>query len=360
MAPTDGGDRQRPRSPGSRAPRRDAASGAGRPNDRDAGAGRGKAGGGAPRGRASGAGSSGRGGAVHGGDARGGDPRRDRPRGGGDGRPGEDHRGGPRLAPRRPRLPEPRIADGVTGKELDRDVRTQLRTLSVENANGVAQHLVMTAMLLADDDVVSALAHAETAVRRAGRVPAAREALGMVAYRMGDFARALTEFRTVRRLSGSSHLLPLMVDCERGLGRADRALDLAASPEASSLDEGERAELAIVVSGIRRDLGQGEAALVALQQPALRRKRLTLVGARLAYAYADALLEMGRGAEARQWFARAAEADTELTTDAAERLEELDGVVVADLLAGEDAADGETDNGATGRDGEHPDHVDGR
>jgi len=72
----------------------------------------------------------------------------------------------------------------------------------------------------------SALAHAETAVRRAGRVPAAREALGMVAYRMGDFGRALTEFRTVRRLSGSSHLLPLMVDCERGLGRHARALDL--------------------------------------------------------------------------------------------------------------------------------------
>ena len=81
----------------------------------------------------------------------------------------------------------------------------------------------------------SALAHAETAVRRAGRVPAAREALGMVAYRQGDFARALTEFRTVRRLSGSSHLLPLMVDCERGLGRHGRALDLAATPEAAGL-----------------------------------------------------------------------------------------------------------------------------
>ena len=83
----------------------------------------------------------------------------------------------------------------------------------------------MVALLLAEDSVDAAMAHAETAVRRAGRVPAAREALGMVAYRQGDFARALTEFRTVRRLSGSSHLLPLMVDSERGLGRHDRALD---------------------------------------------------------------------------------------------------------------------------------------
>lgn len=249
---------------------------------------------------------------------------------------GPDQRGGPRLAPKKPRLPEPRIAEGVTGKELDRDVRAQLRTLSVENAEGVAQHLVMTAVLLAEDDLEPALAHAETAVRRAGRVPAAREALGMVAYRMGDYARALTEFRTVRRLSGSSHLLPLMVDCERGLGRLDRALDLAASPEAATLGEAERVELAIVVSGVRRDLGQPEAALVALQQPALRRRTLTPSGGRLAYAYAAALLEQGRAQEAREWFARALEADTDLTTDAAERLEELDGTVVTDLLAGED------------------------
>src|SRR4029079_12299769 len=37
----------------------------------------------------------------------------------------------------------------------------------------------------------AALAHAETAVRRAGRVPAAREALGLVAYRLPGRGRAL-------------------------------------------------------------------------------------------------------------------------------------------------------------------------
>ena len=71
----------------------------------------------------------------------------------------------------------------------------------------------------------------------------------MVAYRMGDFGRALTEFRTVRRLGGSNHLLPLMVDCERGLGRHERALELAASPEAKTVEAEERMELAIVVAG---------------------------------------------------------------------------------------------------------------
>ena len=53
--------------------------------------------------------------------------------------------------------------------------------------------------------------------------------------------------------------------------------------------------------------------------------------ARLRYAYADALLAVGRGEEAREWFARAAEADTEVVTDAAERLLELDGVALDEV-----------------------------
>lgn len=223
----------------------------------------------------------------------------------------------------------------MTGKELDRSVHVQLRTLSKENAEGVAQHLVMVAALLEADEIEDALAHAETAVRRAGRVPAAREALGMVAYRAGDFARALTEFRTVRRLSGSSHLLPLMVDCERGLGRLDRALELAASPEARTLTAEERVELAIVVSGIRRDLGQNDAALLALQTPALRQGPRSGMH-RLHYAYADILFALGRIDEAREWFQRAAEGDLEHETDAVERLEELDGVSMTDFGSDDD------------------------
>lgn len=243
--------------------------------------------------------------------------------------------GGQRLTPTRPRRPEPAIADGVTGKELDRAVWTQLRTLSKENAEGVAQHLVMAALLL-DTDLEAAQAHAETAVRRAGRVPAAREALGLVAYRKGDWAKALAEFRTVRRLSGSSHLLPLMVDAERALGRRDRALELASTPEARTLARDERVELAIVVSGIRRDQGQLDAAVAGLQIPELDPSRRKPWSARLFYAYADALLALGDPAAAREWFRYAVDADETLETDAAERVEELDGVQQVDLLQDED------------------------
>lgn len=217
-------------------------------------------------------------------------------------------------------------------------MKIQLRTLSKENAEGVAQHLVMVAELL-DVDPEAALAHAETAVRRAGRVAAAREALGLVAYRLGDFARALGEFRTVRRLSGSPHLLPLMVDCERALGRHDKALELAQSDDAKNLAIDDRVELAIVVSGIRRDMGQLDAAAAGLTDLVKRLSPNRPSAARLYYAFADAKLAAGDALEAREWFARAADADHELTTDAAERLDELDGVDLVDLSPEDDGAE---------------------
>jgi tetratricopeptide (TPR) repeat protein len=235
------------------------------------------------------------------------------------------------LAPKKPRLPEPAIPEGVTGFELDRSVKNQLRTLSKENAVGVGQHLVMVATFL-DTDIEAAQAHAETAVRRAGRVPATREALGLVHYRKGEWAKALSEFRTARRLSGSSQLLPYMVDAERGLGRPERALDLAASPEAANLGQDERIELAIVVSGIRRDLGQYEAAAVGLQVPELKAGSRQPWAPRLFYAYAEALLAKGDDGGALTWFSHAADADIEGGTDADERVSELSGLVLTDLL----------------------------
>ncbi len=218
-------------------------------------------------------------------------------------------------------------------------MRAELRTLSKENAEGVAAHLVMVGTLL-DVDPQAALAHAEAAVRRAGRVAAVREARGMVAYRLGDFVRALSEFRTARRLSGSTSLLPLMVDCERALGRPGRALELAASEAARTLSPEDRVELAIVVSGIRRDAGQLEAAAAGLEIPQLHSAARRPWTARLRYAYAEAQLALGHTDAAREWFTRAAEADEELTTDAAERLEELDGIRYTDLL-GDDEEPGE-------------------
>ena len=109
-------------------------------------------------------------------------------------------RGGQRLTPKSPRRPEPAIADGVTGKELDRSVWTQLRTLSKENAEGVAQHLVMVGPAARhrprgrpgarrDRGAPGRPGSRGSGGARAGRLPAGR--LGQGARRVPDRAPAL-------------------------------------------------------------------------------------------------------------------------------------------------------------------------
>jgi predicted negative regulator of RcsB-dependent stress response len=71
--------------------------------------------------------------------------------------------------------------------------------------------------------------------------------------------------------------------------------------------------------------------VLALQVPELTSGRLRPWSARLFYAYADALLTAGRADEARDAFAQAAAADTRGETDAADRLDEIDGVEFEDL-----------------------------
>lgn len=230
----------------------------------------------------------------------------------------------PVAGPRRAQPTEPRLPDDVRAGELDRSMRAELRTLSEVNAETVARYLVQVGRLL-DVNPEAAYANAMAAQRRAGRVAIVREITGIAAYRTERFAEALAELRTARRLSGSVHLLPLIADAERGLGRPERALDLATSPDAARLSTAERVELSIVLSGARRDLGQLDAAVLALQTADLKQERASW-WPRLAYAYADALDAAGRDGEARQWLERVAAADLTGETDAAERLAELDGI----------------------------------
>ncbi|MES9544068.1 hypothetical protein [Actinomadura sp. NPDC000600] len=184
---------------------------------------------------------------------------------------------------------------------------------------------------LAEDEPEQSYRHAKAARRLASRVGIVREAAGIAAYHAGEWAEALAELRAARRLGAGDHsYLPLMADCERGLGRPERALDLIKSPEAEKLDPMGRVELRIVESGVRRDMGQNDAAVVTLQIPELRDRRLRPWSVRLFYAYADALVEAGRESEASDWFARAAAADRDGDTDAAERYAELEGLHILD------------------------------
>ncbi|MGZ4590698.1 MAG: hypothetical protein ACXV2I_07900, partial [Actinomycetes bacterium] len=150
------------------------------------------------------------------------------------------------------------------------------------------------------------------------------------AYRSGRYGEALAELRAARRITGDQSTLPVMADCERGLGRPERALEMSNSPEVKNLDAATRVEMLIVASGARRDMGQLDAAVLALQGPALRPHLRKPWSARLFYAYADALEAAGRVDEATTWFGHAAAADSEEETDADVRLAELAGVTFFD------------------------------
>ncbi len=223
---------------------------------------------------------------------------------------------------RAPRAVEPELPEDLDVAQLDAEVRRDLLSLDKTNAGVVAQHLVM-AGLLVDEDPSRALAHARAARGRAGRVAVVREAAGIAAYHAEEWAEAISELRAARRMAGGPGLVAVLADCERALGRPERALELARSPEGRSLTGEDAEELRMVAAGARRDLGQFDAAVVLLQTPELDATRTGTAAARLFYAYADALLAASRPDDALRWFLTSAGADDNGETDAEERASAL-------------------------------------
>lgn len=205
-----------------------------------------------------------------------------------------------RRANRPDRERSPEIDHDVTGAELDRVTRAQLRTLESKNGEWAAKHLVMAGRLI-DDDPQLAFQHALAASRRAGRLAAVREAVALTAYAAEDYAEALREFRTYRRISGSPVHLPLIADCQRGLGRPEKAVEVADDPQVAELDSAGKVELAMVVAGAYMDLGQNEKAIAALEIPQLQKDRAFSFSPRLFTVYADVLAASGRADEAKMW-----------------------------------------------------------
>jgi tetratricopeptide (TPR) repeat protein len=226
------------------------------------------------------------------------------------------------------------MPEGITADQLDPQARAELRTLPGHLADGVAGWLAAAA---AEPDPDRAFEFAVQARKLAARVGVVRETAGVAAYRAGRWADALAELRTARRLTGRVSYLPLMADAERALGRPERALALMHDPDIRQLDRATQIELLIVESGIRRDQGRAAAGAVVLQVPELTDGGRRPWSARLFYAYADALYDAGRTDEAREWFGRAAALDPDEDTDAAERYEIMDSVVIDDLAEPEDA-----------------------
>ena len=219
------------------------------------------------------------------------------------------------------RMTDPDLPSDIDITDLDPSVLQDLSSLSKENSEAVAKHLIMAATWL-DDDPKLSLRHARAAKDRAGRVSVAREMNGIAAYRAGEWKEALAELRAARRISGGPGLLAVMADCERGLGRPEKAVELWRSDDAKELAPEDAIELAIVAAGARLDMGQADSAVVTIQRAQPNKNDTGVAACRLSYAYANALLEAGRKDEAKEWFQHATDIDEGDWTDAAERLAE--------------------------------------
>ena len=183
---------------------------------------------------------------------------------------------------------------------------------------------------LIDTDPELAYAHAEAARRRAARLPITREAAGETAYAAGNFGTALNEFRALRRMTGRDDYLAAMADCERALGRFQGALRLVKEGLAGSPETTTRIELRLVEAGIRAETGQAEEALRLLKSEIeeLGTRGTKVSRARLRYGYADLLERTGDPDQAERWFDAVVRLDPEDTTDAADRLAAIRGIVI--------------------------------
>lgn len=217
----------------------------------------------------------------------------------------------------------PPIPDGITGKELDRSVMAQLRSLPEKLALRVARHLVAAGLIM-EDDPKTAYEHTLAAKARAGRLAIVREAVGEAAYAAGEYEIALSELRAARRMSGRQDHVAVIADCERAIGRPKKAIDFLKGIDLKGLDRELVAEILIVAAGARRDLGQIDAAIAVLEGGPLQAKTTEAWLPRLRYAYADALAEAGRKSDAAEWFHRTVAVDSHSITDADERAAALE------------------------------------
>ena len=223
----------------------------------------------------------------------------------------------------------------------------------------MAKHLAMAGRLI-DEDPEEAHKHALSAGRRAGRIGVVRETIAITAYTTGDYALALRELRTYRRISGRDDHLPLMVDSERGLERPEKALELGRSVDPGTLEVPVRVQLAIAMSGARLDLGNPEAALRELEIPQLDATKAFSWSPDLFEAYATVLEDLGRTDEAERWHAlaeRAAAAiDAATEEDARETVEIMEEDLEPDEHEQLDEADEIDEHGQPDEADEHDEH----
>ncbi len=234
--------------------------------------------------------------------------------GGASGEAGGAKRGGrPRRAPavRKPWIPED--APRLTGPAW-KDVQ---RAAPPGTAPEVAR-AITTASEVLDEEPDRARALLDWAKSVAPRSAAVREAIGVAAYRSGDFATAASELSHYRRMSGREDQNHLLADSLRATGRGDRVRELIEAMEGRAQPQ-RQVEGWIVYAGSLADRGDDLRALAVLERLDLEPDRIEPHHLRLWYLAADLCERLGDDDRAQDYLHAIAAFDAEFL-DVAERL----------------------------------------
>ena len=150
-----------------------------------------------------------------------------------------------------------------------------------------------------------------------------REVLGLALYRQQRWREALTEMQAYRRMSGRADQNHIIADCERGLGRPERAVSLAEEALAArGVPLEARAEAVIVAASALADMARFDQALGLLRRVRTRDDVARPDVLRVWYVIGDILERSGRPQEAERMFRKIMRHDP-AAYDVAERLAQL-------------------------------------
>ena len=224
----------------------------------------------------------------------------------------------PRPAGRR------RMAPSPVQRTLPRDIVAELnRTAKAGKQHAAIARLERAVELLERGDAKGASSEAAKAKELAPRSAAVREVLGLALYRQQRWREALTEMQAYRRMSGRPDQNHIIADCERGLGRPERAVSLAEEALAArGVPLEAKAEAVIVAASALADMARFDQALGLLRRVRTRDDVARPDVLRVWYVIGDILERSGRPQEAERMFRKIMRHDP-AAYDVAERLAQL-------------------------------------
>jgi len=149
------------------------------------------------------------------------------------------------------------------------------------------------------EEALAALLEAKTKAPRSVHV---RELLGLVYYQLGQFREAARELAAYRRLSDRRDRDPEFADCERALGRPEKAVEILSELPRSEVGEEVLVEALVVQAGALNDLERHDEAVSVLESGPTRPSNPEPHHLRLWYALADALERADRRRDSRPWW----------------------------------------------------------